>query len=56
MANILRTQSFSPTLMSRRLPALLLACLLVGCGQKGPLKLPDPKASVAAPAATPAPR
>jgi len=30
--------------MRNRLPAVLLMCLLLsGCGQKGPLYLPEPK-------------
>ena len=39
-------------LLSRSIPAVIIALLVAGCGQKGPLELPQPQ--YPAPSASPA--
>jgi predicted small lipoprotein YifL len=41
---MIRALSFAAT-------AVLFACVLAGCGQKGPLKIPEPAPAKPAPAA-----
>ncbi len=40
----------------RRILLMSLAILLSGCGQKGPLFIPEPKSAVKPPLVTPPPR
>ena len=42
--------------MRALLPLIVLVAMLAGCGYKGPLYLPKPKADAKKPAAPPAPQ